>query len=77
MNTIQKLTKDCPREDCSISGGDYGVSTCMGWTPTYDKNGNRTDRGDPNSYTTSYACSACGKRWSVTTQYGQTNIATR
>ena len=77
MSLIPELTKDCPREDCSITGGNSGVSTCMGWTPTYDKRGNRTDRGDPNSFTTSYLCSVCGAQWSATTQYGETKITRR
>jgi hypothetical protein len=71
---IQQLTKDCPREDCRITGGNSGFSTCMAWTPTYDKHGNRLDEGDSNSHTTSYSCSTCNKDWSVTRQRGQTKI---
>lgn len=74
MNKIQQITKDCPREDCSITGGNSGISTCVGWTPTYDKNGKRTDKGDPNSFTTSYQCSTCKRAWSATTRYGETTI---
>jgi hypothetical protein len=71
---IETLTKDCPREDCRIYGGNSGVSTCMGWTPVYDKQGKRIDNGDPNSFTTSYSCTTCKKHWSVTTQRGDTRI---
>lgn len=73
-NIVARCTKDCEREDCSISGGAYGFSTCMGWTPTYDKHGNRTDRGDPNTHTTSMRCASCGKQWAITTQYGETTV---
>lgn len=74
MIAISELTKDCEREDCSITGGNSGISTCMAWTPTYDKHGNRTDQGDPNIFTTSYSCHACGKQWSVREQYGKAEI---
>ena len=74
LNDIQAVTKDCPREDCSISGGNSGMSTCMGWSPSYDKHGNRTSRGDPNIFTTSLMCSKCGASWRLSTQYGKTTI---
>lgn len=74
MNIIAKLTKDCPREDCSVQCGGSTV-TLLGWTPLYDKQGNRTDSGDPNTTTSGYRCHACGRSWSVMTQYGETRIA--
>lgn len=77
MNMIAEVTKDCPREDCSISGGDSGVSTCVGWSPTYDKHGNRTDCGDPNTFTSELRCSKCGASWIISTQYGKTTITQR
>lgn len=77
MNLIPELTKNCQREDCSIVGGSCGVSTLVAWTPTYDKHGNRTDRGDPNTFTTTYKCVTCGASWSATTQYGETKITPR
>lgn len=72
--TISEMTKDCRRQDCSLS--DYGVSTstCMGWIPTYDKHGNRTDRGDPNIYRSGMRCSTCGLIWEIRTQYGETTM---
>lgn len=73
MNTIKEATKDCPRTDCSITCGG-STSTCMGWTPTYDKLGNRTDSGDPNIHTQWLRCSTCGKSWTASTQYGKTAI---
>jgi hypothetical protein len=77
MNQIEQLTKDCPRDDCEITGGNSGISTCMAWTPVYDKHGNRTDRGNPNIVITSYLCSVCGREWSVRTQYGESKIIER
>jgi len=75
MNTIAEVTKDCPREDCSITDfGGVGTSTCMGWMPTYDKHGNRTDRGDPNIHSSALKCYTCGASWSISTQYGETTI---
>lgn len=73
MNKIQQITKDCPREDCSLSSRG-GISTCLGWVPTYDKAGKRTDRGDPNTHTESYYCSSCRSGWFVSTQYGVSKI---
>lgn len=63
MNTIQKLTKYCLREDCNIHTGSQTM-TCIGWSPSYDKNGNSVGR-DPNISTTSYSCYTCGKKWTV------------
>lgn len=74
---IEKLTESCEREDCRITGGNTGTSTCMGWTPVYDKRGNRIDASDPNIFTTSYACSTCGREWTVRTQRGETTISER
>jgi hypothetical protein len=70
------MTKDCPREDCSIQSG-ISTMTCMGWTPTYDKSGNRTDRGDPNIEATAYRCAKCGDEWTVRTQYGVSVVSRR
>lgn len=73
-NLISDLTKDCPREDCSIYGGNCSTRTCLAWTPTYDKHGNRTDRGDPNTSATSYRCATCNVEWIVRTQYGESTV---
>lgn len=73
MNAFQEATKDCQRDDCSLSAIG-GVVTCLAWTPTYDKNGARTDRGDPNIHSSRLVCSTCGRRWSVQTQYGETTV---
>lgn len=74
---ISELTKDCPREDCRISANGPSVSTCMGWTPTFDKRGNRTDHGDPNISRSAYVCATCGSHWSVSNQYGKTKSIVR
>ena len=73
MNIIQQITKDCPREDCSMLEGG-STSTCMGWQPTYDKAGQRIDKGDPNTHTTSWRCSSCNRAWVTNTRYGETSI---
>jgi hypothetical protein len=73
MNLFQRATKDCTRSDCQlVSSG--GFSTCMGYMPTYDKNGTRTDRGDPNIHSSSLHCMTCGNRWHISTQYNETTI---
>lgn len=74
MNVIQEATKECPRDDCSITNSGMGVSTCLGWTPSYDKLGNRTDRGDPNTHSSELRCSRCGQRWTVVRKYDETKI---
>jgi hypothetical protein len=74
MNLIQKVTADCSRDDCSISTGS-GVSTCVAWQPTYDRNGNRTDRGDPNSHTTNVSCRTCRRSWTASTRFNETTIS--
>ena len=76
MNSIQSATKDCPRNDCSMTESGR-VSTSMGYTPTYDKGGRRTDRGDPNIRSWNIRCSTCGNIWDCTEQYGQTTISLR
>jgi len=76
FQTIARCTKDCPREDCAIIDLG-GASTCMGWTPTYDKHGNRTDRGDPNIHSNGLKCTTCGASWFASTQYGKTTITAR
>lgn len=73
MKLIAQLTGDCPREDCAVQEGG-STSTCLGWTPTYDKRGERTDRGNPNSMRTSFRCSTCGKEWAAYTQYDETTF---
>ncbi len=70
---IEKMTKDCARDNCSLT--EHGTtSTCMGFQPTYDKRGNRTDAGDPNIVSTEWRCQKCLKRWVTRTQYGKTEI---
>lgn len=76
MSIIPQLTQDCPREDCAIQ--DRGsTSTLLAWSPTYDKNGNRIDKGDPNTRTTKYIRRSCYREWYVSTQYGESKITER
>ena len=63
--TIREMTKDCRRDDCNII--DLGrTTTLMGWTQSYDKNGN-PQNSDPNTITTTYKCTKCGQIWSIKT----------
>lgn len=71
-NDIQLLTKDCEREDCSISH-EGSSTTLLGWTQTYDKNGNPKSQ-NPNTTTSHYRCFKCSKRWQVKTQYGKSEV---
>jgi hypothetical protein len=73
MNSIRKMTADCPREDCALQPG-ISTQTLMGWTPSYDKHGRRTDRGDPNIISTHWRCTACGREWIESTQRGAITI---
>ena len=72
-NIFQKLTVDCEREDCAISFNGAS-STCMGWTDTYDKRGNKL-AGNPNVITSHYSCGRCGARWAVTGDSDKTCIS--
>lgn len=76
MNAFQKATADCDRPDCKLVDRG-GVSTLMAWTPTYDKNGNRTDRGDPNIRHSTIQCLTCNREWDAKTQYGETTVTVR
>lgn len=76
MSLIQQATKDCERDDCRITENG-GASTCIAWTPVYDKQGNRADRGDPNTHWSALICSTCKREWSVRTQYGETTLTAR
>lgn len=75
-NIIAKMTNNCPREDCRLTSRG-GATTCMGWSPQYDKHGNRVDCGDPNIHTQSYRCHTCGREWVASTQYGKTTFNER
>jgi len=46
---ISTLTKDCPRDDCSIEVHD-ARTTLIGWTQIYDKHG-RPQQRDPSTGT--------------------------
>lgn len=55
------ITPDCDRTDCVVQEGG-SMSTCIGWTPTYDKFGNLLN-SDPNKTTSMMSCITCGKNW--------------
>ena len=72
-NIVAAITKDCNRKDCLISFG-AGMSTLLAWSPAYDRVGNRTDNGDPNTHTQDAHCSTCHRRWTIKTQFGKSTI---
>lgn len=72
MSIVERLTKDCARADCSLSS-QGSVSTCIGWTPMYDRNGRLTNRNQ-NITRTIWGCLTCGRSWEVKAQYGETTI---
>lgn len=57
----------CERSDCRLQSSG-GVSTCLAYSPTYDRAGNRVDSGDPNTHWHNVACLTCSKRWTVSTK---------
>jgi hypothetical protein len=71
---IRSVTNNCPRADCSLYEAG-GVTTLLGWSACYDKNGNRIKGGDPNVHKSSLICSACLRQWLMRTQGGQTTIS--
>lgn len=73
VKLVKKLTKGCERADCSVVF-DGHTSTCLGWTQSYDKDGNPSG-SDPNIDTMQARCVSCSKQWVVKTQFGETEIA--
>jgi hypothetical protein len=61
-----------PSECRIVSRG--GSSTLLAWSPVYDGNGKRIDKGDPNTHTVEVSCGACGRQWTESTRYGETTI---
>jgi hypothetical protein len=72
MHVVQEVTKDCQSDACRIEFG-AGTSTLVGWTPIYDKSGNRVNE-DPNAFVQEVSCQTCGKKWSVSTVLGATEV---
>lgn len=58
-------------QECRFSS-DGGSTTCMGWTDTYDKNGNLVTGGNPNYTTEVIKCHTCGRSWTTESQNGKT-----
>lgn len=44
-------------------------TTCMGWTPAYDKFGRVTNK-DPNTRTAKVDCLVCDRQWRMTERQG-------
>lgn len=59
----------CERTDCALSAVS-SMSTCMGWTPVYGRDGQRLDDGDPNITASIYLCSTCDRRFGHRTAGG-------
>jgi hypothetical protein len=72
MNEFADMTSKCARVDCSIQLRSSSM-TCIGWTPTFDRNGRKTS-DDPNITTSVYHCTSCGRTWKVSTQFGKSQI---
>ena len=71
-DTLEQMTSDCLNDFCQISFGP-GTSTLIGWSPSYDKKG-RITSNNPNRTTTPAWCNKCGRRWSITSANGQSEI---
>jgi hypothetical protein len=65
---VKAATKDCQQADCAVTVRATG-STMLGSTPQYDRNGNRTNKGNPNSVTHDVHCQRCDRSWTAHTQY--------
>lgn len=62
------VTMLCERQDCSIKI-QRGEETTMGWLGrTYDRQGKRTDGGNPNRADFAARCERCSKSWAVRTK---------
>lgn len=66
MFDFKLLSHDC--ENPTYSQG-LSMMTCAYYPPVFDENGVNTNP-DRNVTTNTYACTKCGKSWSVATQYG-------
>lgn len=64
MSIIARICEGCEREDCRIRMDGGGVTTCMAFTPEYDRQGRRVSF-DPNTTTMGADCATCGREWSV------------
>jgi hypothetical protein len=73
MNTIEMMTRDCPREDCTLQPG-VSTTTCLGWTPSYNRHGGRMDSGNPNITSTQWRCVKCLREWVENEQRGNSTI---
>lgn len=65
VGSAKTITPDCDRDDCRVSMGAT-MTTCMGWSPVFDKHGKMLNK-DPNTSTTQMSCLTCGKTWNKIT----------
>ena len=61
---------DCDK-DCRFQEEGWSSTTCMYFIPVYDKHGNNLNP-DGNITSGTLKCTVCDKRWSYSTQYGET-----
>ena len=61
---------DC-KEDCCFAECGSATTTAAYYAPVYDKHGNNLNP-DGNITTRNITCGVCGKMWTSSTQYGQT-----
>lgn len=61
---------DCDK-DCRFQEEGWSATTCMYFIPVYDKHGNNLNP-DGNITSGTLKCTVCDKRWSYSTQYGET-----
>lgn len=66
LSTSDGSPPPCPRKtpkECRFADLG-GTTTLMGWTPVYDRAGDRIDHGDPNKTTITFKCLVCGLTYS-------------
>jgi len=64
-----ELSKGCDKECRFIEG--FAMTTSMYFTPVYDKNGVNINP-DGNITRRNVSCVTCHKKWTATTQFGDT-----
>jgi len=60
-NIFQRMSQGC-NNDCAFECGRT-MTTLVGHTTSYDKNGNLIGQGNPNTITANYHCTKCGARF--------------
>jgi hypothetical protein len=66
---FRAISKDCNKE-CRFTTG-MSMTTAMYFPPVYDKNGENLNP-DGNITSQSVMCNTCKKKWTASTQFGET-----